>query len=86
MFRNPKIARQTAPADIVRMSASDLPDARRDPDDEALPPKPERPDSSECCKSDCSPCIFEIYDQQLDQWEQRVAQILAQRAARAKND
>jgi hypothetical protein len=50
--------------------------------DDELPPRPQRPDPSECCKSNCSPCIFEIYDQDLERWERRVAEIIA---ARSKN-
>ena len=47
--------------------------------DEELPPRPQRPDPSECCKNNCSPCIFEIYEQQLEEWERRVAEIIAAR-------
>ncbi len=47
--------------------------------DEELPPKPEPPDPSDCCKSDCSPCVFEVYDRQVEQWEKRVAEILERR-------
>lgn len=42
-----------------------------------LPPPPVKPDSSECCKSDCNPCILEQYEDELERWKAQVARIRA---------
>lgn len=34
-----------------------------------LPPKPEEPLTSDCCGSGCTPCIFDIYEEDLRKWE-----------------
>jgi hypothetical protein len=47
--------------------------------DEDLPPPPVRPDPSECCRSNCTPCIFELYEQALERWEHEVAEIQRKR-------
>lgn len=55
-----------------------------DEEDDALvlPPRPERPSSDDCCKSDCMPCIFELYEEELERWERQVAAIRARHAQR----
>lgn len=45
-----------------------------------LPPRPERPSPDDCCKAGCHPCIFELYEDQLERWEQTVARLRAQAA------
>ena len=42
------------------------------------PEPPEQPDDSECCRSGCDPCIFDLYQQELEayrlklkEWEAR---------------
>ena len=34
-----------------------------------LPPPPEEPQPSDCCGSGCSPCVFDIYDQEVVKWK-----------------
>lgn len=36
-----------------------------------LPPKPEEPLSSDCCGSGCTPCVFDIYEEDVKRWEQQ---------------
>lgn len=36
-----------------------------------LPPKPEEPLSSDCCGSGCTPCVFDIYEEDLKRWKQQ---------------
>ena len=50
-----------------------------------LPPPPIKPDSSECCKSDCSPCILEQYEDELARWEAEVTRIRARAASTAED-
>lgn len=45
-------------------------------DDRPLPPV--RPDSNDCCRSNCVPCVFDLYEEQLElyrvalkRWQQR---------------
>ena len=40
-----------------------------------LPPRPEAPLPSDCCGSGCSPCIFELHEQELQRWWDEVAAI-----------
>jgi len=49
-------------------------------DDDPRPVPPERPDREDCCKGDCNPCIFDVYEDALDRyrsdlraWEERQA-------------
>ncbi|MGV3655937.1 MAG: oxidoreductase-like domain-containing protein [Noviherbaspirillum sp.] len=37
-------------------------------DDDPRPIPPECPDSSECCNSGCSPCIFDLYAEELNRY------------------
>lgn len=53
------------------------------PPQKRLPPKPEPPDPAECCGSGCEPCILELYDEQLERWEERARRL---RAAAARGD
>jgi hypothetical protein len=47
--------------------------------DAKLPPRPEPPAPGDCCRSDCSPCVYEIYERALEQWEREVEAILKAR-------
>ena len=40
-----------------------------------LPDKPEEPLQSDCCGEGCTPCVFDIYDQELKRWEQECLKI-----------
>ena len=33
-----------------------------------MPPEPEEPLPSDCCGSGCSPCVFDIYERDLEIW------------------
>lgn len=37
--------------------------------------KPVKPDDSECCGSGCKPCIFDIYEQKLKEWEKGISNL-----------
>lgn len=48
-----------------------------DMDNESLlPPRPETPLDSDCCGSGCSPCVFDIYQKQLLEWEKQCEKII----------
>lgn len=40
-------------------------------DDEelGLPPRPKSPELGDCCGSGCTPCVYDIYYKQLEEWE-----------------
>ncbi|TJY64682.1 hypothetical protein E4T66_00060 [Sinimarinibacterium sp. CAU 1509] len=42
-----------------------------------LPPRPEPPDPSDCCMSGCLRCVYDLYDLNLERWEEQVASIRA---------
>lgn len=46
-------------------------------------PRPLRPDPSECCGSGCNPCILEVYEDELADWEER-QQLREQQAQEAE--
>ncbi|WP_334188260.1 oxidoreductase-like domain-containing protein [Noviherbaspirillum sp.] len=63
---------------------SDNPDPR--------PVAPQRPVNDECCRSGCSPCVFDlyaedlaVYEAALRAWEERQASFKTTRATRARN-
>ena len=33
-----------------------------------LPERPEEPLQSDCCGTGCTPCVFDIYQEELDEW------------------
>jgi hypothetical protein len=38
-----------------------------------LPPEPpEKPAPEECCGSGCDPCVFEVYEQQLEDYRRKL--------------
>ncbi|MBA1149539.1 oxidoreductase [Ectothiorhodospiraceae bacterium WFHF3C12] len=47
-----------------------------------LPPKPE---PEPCCGSGCDPCVLEIYEEALERWERRCAQIRARYEAERRS-
>jgi hypothetical protein len=49
-----------------------------------LPPRPEPPSPSDCCMSGCLRCVFDLYDLELERWEEQVASIRA-RQTQAKD-
>ncbi len=54
--------------------------------EQELPPRPQPPRDEDCCRSDCPMCVFNLYDRELERWQERVAEILAARAARAERE
>ena len=54
--------------------------------DDDLPPPPVKPDPADCCGSGCIPCILEVYEDELDDWRERVRAIRAARDARRDNE
>jgi hypothetical protein len=51
---------------------------RSSPDDDPKPQPPVRPAPEDCCHSGCTPCVFDLYDAELeryraalDAWERR---------------
>ena len=55
-------------------------------DEPPLPPRPERPSAHDCCKAGCDPCIFELYEDELERWEQTVARLRAEAAHNLLDD
>lgn len=37
--------------------------------------KPEPPGDYECCENACSPCVWDLYFEKLDEWKQQQAQL-----------
>lgn len=50
-----------------------------------LPEPPEEPLQSDCCGTGCSPCVFDIYQEDLARWEELASLTPEQRAARLQN-
>jgi hypothetical protein len=42
------------------------------PADDPRPLPPERPGDDECCRSGCDPCIFDLYQEELEQYRARL--------------
>ncbi len=53
--------------------------------DAELPPRPLPPRDEDCCRSDCPMCVFNLYDRELERWQEQVAEILAARTERERN-
>ena len=67
--------------------ASDLPEPPKegDPSVSDLPEPPEEPLPSDCCGTGCSPCVFDIYREDLERWEELSRLTPGERAARLRN-
>ena len=50
-----------------------------------LPEPPTRPLGSECCGNGCTPCVFDIYDEEMEQWRKLCAMSSEERAATLMN-
>lgn len=48
--------------------------------EEDLPEPPMRPLDSECCGNGCTPCVFDIYDDQMERWRKLCAMSSEERA------
>ncbi len=40
-----------------------------------LPPRPNPPEPDECCGGGCIPCVYDLYEEALERWEQKVEAI-----------
>ena len=49
-----------------------------------LPEPPEEPLQGDCCGTGCSPCVFDIYQEELTKWKQLSQMTPEERAARAE--
>lgn len=49
----------------------------------ALEPLPPRPEPGDCCGGGCAVCVLEGYTEEVERWEQQVAEILRLRAERS---
>ena len=45
-------------------------------EDQDLPPRPQPPRDSDCCRSDCPICVFDLYERELERWKEQVEDIL----------
>lgn len=54
-------------------------DAEPADQDADLPPKPQPPRDSDCCRSDCPVCVFDLYERELERWREEVEQIRKRR-------
>ncbi|WP_084688055.1 oxidoreductase-like domain-containing protein [Paraburkholderia oxyphila] len=52
------------------------------PEDDPRPLPPERPSNEDCCQSGCSPCIFDLYDEEVDRWRAALTAWETREAAR----
>jgi hypothetical protein len=57
---------------------SGSPEPARDEDD--LPPRPQPPRDSDCCRSDCPVCVFDLHERELERWREQVEEIRRRRA------
>lgn len=60
------------------MSACSLAD---DPSTSNLPEPPEEPLQSDCCGTGCSPCVFDIYQEDMERWKELASLKPEERAA-----
>jgi hypothetical protein len=51
--------------------------------EEDLPPRPQPPRDSDCCRSDCPVCVFTLYERDLERWQEQVEEIRRRRAGGA---
>jgi hypothetical protein len=50
------------------------------------PQPPEQPGDDECCRSGCDPCIFDLYQQELQRYREQLAQWEARQAKAGGKD
>ena len=50
-------------------------------DFEEIPKPPTRPLDSECCGNGCSPCVFDVYDEEMERWQKLCTMSKDERAA-----
>jgi hypothetical protein len=52
-------------------------------DDDPRPTPPIRPDPEDCCHSGCDPCVFDLYDEEVERYRAALAAWEARHAGRA---
>ena len=52
----------------------------------SLPEKPEKPLNSDCCGQGCTPCVLDIYQEELAIWERECARIKSGRVSETHED
>ena len=61
------------PSETVRNAVSDLNYSKQchynQEVSHTLPPRPQEPLPSDCCGQGCTPCVYDIYDQEVALWE-----------------
>jgi hypothetical protein len=50
-------------------------------EEQDLPPRPQPPADSDCCRSDCPVCVFDLYERELERWRERVDEIRRRRGS-----
>ena len=40
-----------------------------------IPPKPKKPDDSECCNRGCENCVFIYYERALKNWRRKIRRL-----------
>ena len=53
---------------------------------DGLPEPPTKPLDSECCGNGCSPCVFDIYDEEMEQWQKLCTMSREERTAALKKE
>lgn len=38
------------------------------------PTPPQQPEPEDCCRSGCTPCVFDLYEEELQRYKERLAQ------------
>lgn len=61
----------------------DLLERPKEPLQDDLPERPEEPLQGDCCGTGCSPCVFDIYREELERWEE-LAHLTPQERAAAR--
>ena len=51
-----------------------------------FPPAPEHPLDSDCCGGGCTPCVMDIYQQELELWQEECAHIMSGEAENKTQD
>jgi oxidoreductase family protein len=44
------------------------------PEDDPMPEPPARPRPEECCGRGCDPCVYDLYEEALERYEDRLRQ------------
>jgi hypothetical protein len=58
--------------------------ARPSPDDDPRPLPPRAPEPGECCQSGCEPCIYDMYWDAIERYEQALQAWEARHASRGE--